>query len=73
MGKKQAITNDDNCFQNALNDALNYQTIETYPERIWKLKPYINKYNWEEMEFPVGPNDWIKFEPHNKRIVTNVL
>ena len=44
-GKKEAIINGDNDFQNALNDALNYQTIETHPERISKLKPYINKYN----------------------------
>ena len=27
-GKKEAIINGDNDFQNALNDALNYQTIE---------------------------------------------
>ena len=33
-GKKEAIINDDNSFQNALNDVLNYQTIETHPERI---------------------------------------
>ena len=39
----------------ALNDALKYQNIETYPERISKLKHYINKYNWEGIEFPAGP------------------
>ena len=43
--KKEAIINGDNDFQNVLNDALNYQNIETHPERISKLKPYINKYN----------------------------
>ena len=32
--KKEAIINGDNDFQNALNDALNYQNIETHPERI---------------------------------------
>ena len=41
-GKKEAIINDDNDFQNTLDDALNYQTIETDPQRISKLKPYIN-------------------------------
>ena len=30
-GKKEAIINGDNDFQNALNDALNYQTIEKDP------------------------------------------
>ena len=34
IGKKEAIINDDNSFQNALNDVLNYETIETHPERI---------------------------------------
>ena len=43
--KKEAIINGDNCFQNALNDALNYQNIETNPQRISKIKPYISKYN----------------------------
>ena len=54
--KKAAITND-NDFQNALNDALNYQNIETQPERISKIKPYIIKYNWEGIEFPVSSKD----------------
>ena len=72
-GKKEAIINGDNDFQNVLNDALNYQNIETDPERISKLKPYINKYNWEGIEFPVGPKDWIKFERNNKTIALNIL
>ena len=45
-GKKEAIVNKDNSFQNALDGALNYQTVITNQERISKLKPYINKYNW---------------------------
>ena len=73
MAKKEAIMNGDNGFQNALNDALNYQTIETHPERISKLKPYINNYNWEGIEFPAGPKDWEKFERNNKTIALNVL
>ena len=59
--KKEAIINGDNDFQNALADALNYQTIETHPERISKLKPYINKYIWEGIDFPVGSKEWQKF------------
>ena len=60
-GKKEAIinnnknnnnNNNNNDFQNALDDALNYQTIEKDPQRISKLKPYINKYNWKGIEFP---------------------
>ena len=44
-GKKETIISGNNNFQNALNDALNYQNIETYQERVSNLKPYINKYN----------------------------
>ena len=39
--------NNNKDFQNALDDALNCQAIEKNPQRISKLKPYINKYNWE--------------------------
>ena len=46
-GKKEAIINGDADFEDALDDALNYQTIEKDPQRISKLKPYINNYNWE--------------------------
>ena len=45
-GKKEAIinnnnnnNNDNNNFQNALDDSLNYPTIEKDPQRISKLKP----------------------------------
>ena len=72
-GKKEAIINNDNSFQNALDDALNYQTIKTNPERISKLKPYINKYNWEGIDFPAKPKEWKKFERNNKTIALNIL
>ena len=71
--QKKAIINGINSFQNALNEALNYQTIETHLERISKIMPYINKYNWKGIEFPAGPKDWKKFEQNNKEIVLNIL
>ena len=57
-GKKEAIIN----FPNTLDDALNYQNIEKDPQRISKLKPYINKYNWEGINFPAGSKEWQEFE-----------
>ena len=72
-GKNEAIINNDNSFKNALGDALNYQTIKTNPERISKLKPYINTYNWEGTGFPAGSKEWQKFERNNKAIALNVL
>ena len=38
-----------------------------------KLKPYINKYDWEGIEFPAGPKEWIKLERNNKTIALNIL
>ena len=58
--KKESIINGDNHFQNALNDGLNYQNIEPHPERISKLKSYINKYNWEGINFPARSKEWKK-------------
>ena len=72
-GKKEAIITGDNNFQNALNDALNYQNNEAHPERISKLKPYINKYNWEGIDFPLEPKEWKKFERKKKTIALNIL
>ena len=71
--RQKRSNNGDNNFQNALNDALNYQTIEKHLQRISKLKPYIDKYIWEGIDFLVGPKDWKKFEKNNKTIALNVL
>ena len=71
--KKEAIINNNNSFQNALDDALNYQAIKTNPKIISKLKPYSNKYNWEGVDFPAGPKEWQRFEQNNKTIALNIL
>ena len=71
--KKKSITNEDNCFQNALNDSLDYQRIKKDLQRISKLKSYINQYNWKDIKFPSDKEDWNKFEQNNKEIALNVL
>ena len=75
QGKKETIinNNNNNNFQNTLDDALNYQTIEKNPQRISKLKPYINKYNWERLNFPRRSKERQKFEQNNHTIALNVL
>ena len=64
--------NDDKCFQYALTVALNYEQIKNNPERISKIKPFIDKYNWEEIDFSSHSRDWKKFES-NKSIALNIL
>ena len=41
--------NDDKFFQYAVTTALNYQNIKNSLERISKIKPFIDMYNWEEI------------------------
>ena len=64
---------DNKCFQYSITVALNHQNIENHPERISNIKPFINQYNWEGIDFPVGTKDWKKFERNNKTIALNIL
>ena len=64
---------DNECFKYAITATLNHQNIENHPEKISKIKPFISKYNWKEINFPAGPNDWKKFEQDNKTIALNIL
>ena len=50
-------TKDSNCFQYAIIAELNYQNISHHPERISKLRPFINNYNWKDTEFPSHSKD----------------
>ena len=50
--------NDDKCFQYAVAVALNYQNIKNNRERISKMKPFIEEYNWKEIDFPSHQKDW---------------
>ena len=47
--------------------------MESNSQRISKLKPYINEYNWEGINCPAGSKEWQKFEQSNDTIALNVL
>ena len=64
---------DDKCFQYALTVALNHEQIKDHPERISKIKPFIDKYNWKEIDYPSHSKDWKKFESNIKSIALNIL
>ena len=66
-------TKDNNCFQYAITAGSNYQNIGGHPERIFKLKPFINNYNWKDIEFHAHSKDWRKCECNNKAIALNIL
>ena len=58
--------NDYKCFQYAVTLALNLDKINNYPERISKIKLFIDQYNWNEIDFPSTSKDWKKFELNNE-------
>ena len=44
--------NDNNCFQYALTVALNHLNIANNSQKKRKTKPFIDQYNWKEVDFP---------------------
>ena len=54
--------NDNNCFQYATTLALNFNNIDKHPQRISIIKPFIDNYNWNDINFPTAEKDWNKFE-----------
>ena len=53
--------------------ALNYQNIKKDRLRIWKIQPFINQYNWKEIDVPSEQKYWQKFELNNKSIALNIV
>ena len=73
--KKSTINpknNDYKCFQYAVTFALNYDKINRNPQRISKIKPFIEEYNWKDIDFPSTSKDWKKFELNNE-VALNIL
>ena len=50
-----------------------WKKIKKDPQRITEIKPFINKYNWEEINFSSEKDDWKKFGKTNVAIALNVL
>ena len=70
--KKSTINpknNDDKCFQYAVTLALNLDKINKHPQRISKIKPFMDQYNWKDIDFPPTNKDWKKFELNNEVVL----
>ena len=52
---------------------MNYGKIKKDPQRISKIKPFIDQCNWKEIDFPSHGKDWKKFELNNRSIALNIL
>ena len=65
--------NDNKCFQYALTLALNLKKINKNPQRVSKIKPFIDQYNWSDIDFPSTSKDLKNFELNNELIALNIL
>ena len=65
--------NDFKCFQYATTLALNFDKVTNHPERVVKVKSFIDKYNWNDINFPATRKDWNRFEVNNKNVTLNIL
>ena len=50
-----------------------HKQIKCHPERISKIKPFVNNLNWENINFPPKEQDYQQFEMNNKSIALNIL
>ena len=74
--KKSTINpknNDHKCFQYAVTLALNLDNIDNHLERISKIRPFIDQYNWKDIDFSAISKDWKNFELNNNEIALNIL
>ena len=74
--KKSTINpkhNDYICFQYAVTVALNRDKTKKDPQRVSKIKAFIDQYNWNDIDFPSTGKDWKKFELNNESVAFNIL
>ena len=73
--KKSTINpknNDLKCFQYATTLALRFDNINNHLEKISNIRPFIDQYNWKDIDFPATSKDWKKFEL-NSKVALNIL
>ena len=64
---------DNKFFQYIVTVGLNPEEIQKDPQRITKIKLFINKYNWEGINFSSEKDDWKKIGKNNVTIAFNDL
>ena len=60
-------------FSICCNPSIKYYSIDKHNQRISKIKPFINNYQWNDINVPAAKKDWNKFEVNNKNIALNIL
>ena len=64
---------DNKCFQYSIVISTHRKEIKNNPERISKSRPYINNFNWENINFPPQEQDFKTFEINNESTALNIL
>ena len=66
-------TKDAFCFAYSIVASIHNNEIDHNLNRIINLKPFINKYNWNSINFSTEQKDWDRFERNNKDVALNIL
>ena len=53
-------------FSICCNISIKLNRINKDPQGISKIKPFINNYNWKDIDFPSTNKDWKKIESNNE-------
>ena len=64
---------DNKSFQYSIIDSLYHKEIKYNPERISRIRPFVNNLNWENINFPPEEQDYRTFEMNNKSVALNIL
>ena len=71
--RKKEKNNNKSFLHYATTVALNYEEVKWNPERVSNSKPFINRYNWEEINYPSKIGDCKTLEKNNPTIALNTL
>ena len=66
-------TKDECCFAWAITAALHHEDIKKDPQRITKLTPFVQNYNWKDINFPSEQKDWRTFEKNIRDFALNIM
>ena len=61
------------CFAYSIVASIHNDEIDHHPDKITKLTPFIDRYNWNNINFPTEQKDWDKFGRNNKNVSLNIL
>ena len=64
--------NDNKSFQYSITLSLYHKEIGDNFNRITNIKPYVNNFNWKNINFPPANQDYKNFEINNENISLNI-